>query len=133
MSERPSGNTSATTFGSTPSSPQILAFSDADLEKLYQFSRFLLRKLPVTRDKLPVEITENINMASYRIQETSKAASAHSPTKSPTGRGHTYPRHSSPLQSPKAPHPVIHRPALLPQEVRRQKDPRSLLDQTQGL
>ena len=51
---------------------QILTFTDADLEKLYQFSRFLLRKLPVTRDKLPVEITENINMASCRIQETSK-------------------------------------------------------------
>lgn len=51
---------------------QILTFTDADLEKLYQFSRFLLRKLPVSRDKLPVEITENINMASYRIQETSK-------------------------------------------------------------
>lgn len=51
---------------------QILTFTDADLEKLYQFSRFLLRKLPVPREKLPVEITENINMDSYRIQETSK-------------------------------------------------------------
>lgn len=52
-------------------------------EALPVFSRFLLRKLPVTRDKLPVEITENINLTSYRIQETSKATSAHSPTKSP--------------------------------------------------
>jgi type I restriction enzyme, R subunit len=51
---------------------QILTFSDVNLEKLYQFTRFLLRKLPVSRERLPVEITENINMDSYRIQETSK-------------------------------------------------------------
>lgn len=50
---------------------QIITFTDADLEKLYQFSRHLLQKLPVPRDKLPVEITENINMDSYRIQQTS--------------------------------------------------------------
>jgi type I restriction enzyme R subunit len=46
-------------------------FADVDLEKLYQFARHLLRKLPVERDRLPVEITDNINMASYRIQQTS--------------------------------------------------------------
>src|SRR5829696_1940985 len=51
---------------------QILTFADADLEKLYQFARFLLRKLPAPKEKLPVEITENINMDSYRNQETSK-------------------------------------------------------------
>ncbi|MEA1945271.1 MAG: type I restriction endonuclease subunit R, partial [Euryarchaeota archaeon] len=53
---------------------QIITFTDADLEKLYQFSRHLLQKLPVPRDKLPVEITENINMDSYRIQQTSSGA-----------------------------------------------------------
>ena len=51
---------------------QILTFTDAELEKLYQFARFLLRKLPVPERELPVEITENININSYRIQETSK-------------------------------------------------------------
>jgi len=50
---------------------QIITFTDADLEKLYQFARHLVRKLPVSREKLPVEITENINMDSYRIQQTS--------------------------------------------------------------
>ena len=49
-----------------------MAFADADLEKLYQFARFLLRKLPVPREMLPAEITENIDMDSYRIQQTSK-------------------------------------------------------------
>ena len=35
---------------------QIITFTDADLEKLYVFGRLLLRKLPVKRDELPVEI-----------------------------------------------------------------------------
>ena len=50
---------------------QVLTFADADLEKLYQFARHLLRKLPVKRDALPVEVTANINMDTYRIQQTS--------------------------------------------------------------
>lgn len=53
---------------------QIITFTDADLEKLYQFTRYLLRKLPVSRDRLPIDITEKINMESYRIQQTSCGA-----------------------------------------------------------
>jgi type I restriction enzyme R subunit len=49
---------------------QILTFTDADLEKLYVFGRLLLRKLPVQRDQLPVEIQQNIDMESYRLQPT---------------------------------------------------------------
>lgn len=49
----------------------VILFKDVDLEKLYQFLRHLHRKLPVSRDRLPVEIIENINMDSYRIQQTS--------------------------------------------------------------
>lgn len=49
---------------------QIITFTDADLEKLYVFGRLLLRVLPVKRDELPVEIQKNIDMDSYRIQET---------------------------------------------------------------
>jgi type I restriction enzyme R subunit len=44
---------------------------DADLEKFYQCMRHLLRKLPVERDALPVEVTQASNMDSYRIQQTS--------------------------------------------------------------
>ncbi len=51
---------------------QIISFVDTDLEKLYQFARFLLRKLPLKRDQLPVEIQQNIAIESYRIQQTSK-------------------------------------------------------------
>ena len=49
---------------------QIITFSDADLEKLYVFARLLLRKLPVKREQLPVEIQQNIDIESYRLQTT---------------------------------------------------------------
>jgi type I restriction enzyme R subunit len=53
---------------------QVITFSDAGLEKFYQFTRHLLRKLKLPDDPLPVEITKNINMDSYRIQQTSSGA-----------------------------------------------------------
>lgn len=49
---------------------QVLTFTDADLEKLYVFARLLIRKLPVTRDELPIEIQRNIEIDFYRIQQT---------------------------------------------------------------
>ena len=51
---------------------QILPFADADLEKLYVFGRLLLRRLPVSRERLPVEVQEQIEIDSYRLQETSR-------------------------------------------------------------
>jgi len=55
---------------------QLLTFSDIELEKFYQFARHLRRKLPLTKERLPVEITENINLDSYRVQQTSTGAIA---------------------------------------------------------
>jgi len=49
---------------------QILAFVDTDLEKLYVFARLLSRKLPVSRDQLPVEIQQAIDIDSFRISKT---------------------------------------------------------------
>lgn len=49
---------------------QILTFADPDLEKLYVFGRLLLRKLPPSKDHLPVEITQMIDLDSYRLQLT---------------------------------------------------------------
>jgi len=49
---------------------QILTFADPDLEKLYQFARYLRRLLPADRDSLPLEIQQNIDMESFRIQQT---------------------------------------------------------------
>jgi Type III restriction enzyme, res subunit./Type I restriction enzyme R protein N terminus (HSDR_N). len=52
---------------------QILTFSDASLEMLYQFARHLLHYLPVEHHRLPIEIQQNIDLQSYRIQEISTA------------------------------------------------------------
>ncbi len=51
---------------------QILTFVDSDLEKLYVFGRLLLRSLPNTYERLPVEIQQTIDIESYRVQQTSK-------------------------------------------------------------
>lgn len=50
---------------------QILTFADADLEKLYVFGRFLLRKLPGPSGTLPTQIRQQIDMESYRVRQTS--------------------------------------------------------------
>ena len=55
---------------------QIITFADADLEKLYVFGRLLLRRLPVPRDELPREVLQNVDMESYRVQQTSSGAIA---------------------------------------------------------
>lgn len=49
---------------------QVLTFADADLEKLYVFARHLRRLLPADREALPREVQQNIDMESYRIQQT---------------------------------------------------------------
>jgi type I restriction enzyme R subunit len=49
---------------------QVLTFADADLEKLYAFARHLRRLLPADRSELPREVQQNIDMESYRIQQT---------------------------------------------------------------
>ena len=49
---------------------QVIPFQDADLEKLYRFGSLLVRRLPVEREQLPVEITQAIDLGSLRIQQT---------------------------------------------------------------
>lgn len=49
---------------------QIVSFVDVSLEKLYLYSRFLLKKLPFDKDSLPREIVESIDMDRYRIKPT---------------------------------------------------------------
>ena len=55
---------------------QVLPFADSDLEKLYVFARHLRRLLPADPDELPREVQQNIDMESYRIQETSTGSIA---------------------------------------------------------
>ena len=49
---------------------QVVTFTDPDLEKLYVFARVLIRKLPIDREQLPIEIQQNVDMDSYRLQRT---------------------------------------------------------------
>jgi type I restriction enzyme R subunit len=51
---------------------QVLTFADPDLEKLYVFARYLKRLLPADREELPREVQQNIDMESYRVQQTSR-------------------------------------------------------------
>ena len=51
---------------------QVLTFADPDLEKLYVFARHLRRLLPASREELPLEVQQNIDMESFRIQQTSQ-------------------------------------------------------------
>ena len=49
---------------------QVLPFKDTDLEKLYQFARHLRRLIHCEAGELPREVQQNIDMESYRIQQT---------------------------------------------------------------
>lgn len=47
---------------------QILPFDDANLEKFYAFGKYLLRFITLKRETLPREVTQEVDMDSYRIQ-----------------------------------------------------------------
>lgn len=51
---------------------QLISFTDPALEKLYVFGKILLRKLPYEKDKLPKEVTQQVDLDSIRIQYTGK-------------------------------------------------------------
>lgn len=47
---------------------QLIAFTDAALEKLYVFGKILFRKLPQEHQKLPREVTQQVDLDSIKIQ-----------------------------------------------------------------
>ena len=49
---------------------QIVTFTDAELEKLYYFSRYLVRLLPIEPERLPREILEAIDLETLRVEKT---------------------------------------------------------------
>lgn len=51
---------------------QIVTFKDIDLEKLYNYGKNLLNKLPKTVKKFPYELKEAVDLESFRIQQTFK-------------------------------------------------------------
>ena len=48
---------------------QIVTFEDPQLEKLFIFLKFLIRKLPKRENPLPYEVLEAIDMETYRIEK----------------------------------------------------------------
>ena len=46
---------------------QLIPFSDANLEKLYIFNKFLNKKLPTINDPLPFNVLEDVDIDSYKI------------------------------------------------------------------
>jgi len=53
---------------------QIISFVDPDLEKLFVYARLLVRRLPVERERLPLEIQQAIDLESYRLEKTSEGS-----------------------------------------------------------
>jgi len=47
---------------------QILTFTDVELEKKYLFLRFLLKKLPYVVANLPLDVLNDVELDSYKIQ-----------------------------------------------------------------
>jgi type I restriction enzyme, R subunit len=48
---------------------QIITYVDVDLEKLYLFSKLLIKKLPYESETLPLEVVEMVDMKKFRQQE----------------------------------------------------------------
>ena len=51
---------------------QLIPFSDINLEKLYIFNKFLLKKLPTINNPLPFNILEDVDIDSYKIVKKGK-------------------------------------------------------------
>lgn len=51
---------------------QLISFTDPSLEKLYVFGKILLRKLPYEKQKLPKEVTQQVDLDSIKIQYSGK-------------------------------------------------------------
>lgn len=53
---------------------QIITFTDTSLEAMYIFLRYYRKKLPLTRNPLPTELLELVNLESIKIPKTSETA-----------------------------------------------------------
>ena len=53
---------------------QVVPYQDSDHEKLYSYTKFLLTKLPYTRDNQKVQIDDDVELKYYRLQKISEGA-----------------------------------------------------------
>lgn len=58
---------------------QIVTFTDPELERLFVFVKYLLKKLPHEKDALPKEVLDAVDMELYRVEDkgTKKIDLAH--------------------------------------------------------
>jgi len=49
---------------------QLITFQDVELEQLYVFAKNLNRKLPKSKQRLPYEVVDAVDLDSFRIQQT---------------------------------------------------------------
>ena len=71
---------------------QVLPFEDIELEKLYQFLRLVIRKLPIESTEMPYDILNDVDIEAYTLREThqgnispSSAAGTLDPINTPVG------------------------------------------------
>ncbi|WP_437829866.1 type I restriction endonuclease subunit R [Sorangium sp. So ce1153] len=53
---------------------QVMPFTDADLEKLYSFARYLDTRLPHGRGREPANVAKDVGLKAYRLQKTSEGS-----------------------------------------------------------
>ena len=53
---------------------QIVTFEDTDLEKLFVFVKFLIKKLPKRKNILPYEVLEAIDMETYKLTKEAETS-----------------------------------------------------------
>jgi type I restriction enzyme, R subunit len=51
---------------------QIIPFESSELEKLFMFTKLLSKKLPKTKEELPTEVLESVDIESYKLLEQAK-------------------------------------------------------------
>ena len=74
---------------------QIITWIDPELEKVYLFTKLLLKYLPPKKDALPEEILDIVDMDKFRLQEQENGSIVLNPgdteLKNTSGDGHTGP------------------------------------------
>lgn len=53
---------------------QVITFRDSELERLYLFARLLIRALPSEDERVPLSLSDQVDLESYRIQQTFNGA-----------------------------------------------------------
>lgn len=53
---------------------QIISFESTELEKLFMFAKLLFKKLPKSKEELPTEVLESVDIESYKLLEQAQGS-----------------------------------------------------------